>query len=454
MNIAELFINLGVKGGDKTVGAFSQMQKGLKDTSSMALETKVALIGAVYAMERLFAASGQKGTDLTNFNAVVGVSTKTLQEYQYAARQVGVSNEAVGGTFKALQSVMTKTLMGEGAPKGLARVAQLTGSITPEDLKKFSEQPQLLLQRLQQYASKEKDKGLKNEVLKSFGVGDDMAAALNRQAFRPEVLSNAPTYGNKEVGQLDQANIAWSNLKNTIEMAVGHFNAKHGGELVEGLTKITDKVIGLAEALVKLSEKLHAMEWFGKMVEGWTGIFKGLTAFVEHPLDTIKEAASSTAEAVHGAAIAAGDAASEGAKKLVPTISDPRVAASMAGAMGGYSGVGFPAAKQPAPAPTVATTLQKTTINPVQNKTQIMPIQNKTQIIAIKSGATPGLPNPANAIKPTNLPPIVANKTQTVNVQQNLNFQHDGKDAQKVGDSTKKAVKDAFRQLPSQAQGT
>jgi hypothetical protein len=43
---------------------------------------------------------------------------------------------------------------------------------------------------------------------------------------------------------------------------------------------------------------------------------------------------------------------------------------------------------------------------------------------------------------------------QNINVNQNLHFQHDGKDHKKTGDSTHKAVKDAFRQMSAQGQGS
>jgi hypothetical protein len=281
MDIGSLFLNLGVRGTDKTVGALTNVKKGLSETASLSLEAKAGIVGAIYALERLFATSGKAGTNLANFNAVTGESVKTLQQYQYAARQVGISNEDVEGSFKGLQSAMTKTLIGEGAPKGLARVGLLTGGISQQDIKKFAEQPQLLIQRLQEYSKKETNIGLRNETLKSFGISEGMIAALSRQAFRPDVLKRAPTYSSQEIGQLDKANIAWSNLGNKIEMAVGHFNAKHGGQLVSDISKIVTQVIKLVEAFTKLSEQLHIFEVIGKVFEGWNLILGGVSSAVD-----------------------------------------------------------------------------------------------------------------------------------------------------------------------------
>ena len=260
MNIAELFVNLGVTGTKKTKDALGEVKGGLKEAGSMALETKAAIIAAMYAVERMFSASNKLGSGLTNFNAELGVSTDTLQRYQYAAQQVGVSNETVAGSFKSLQSSMTKILMGEGIPKGLARVALTVGGMEPGDILEYQKNPEKLIQKLQEYAQKETNIGLRNENLKGFGLGDDMIAALSRNAFRPEVMQKAPVYSDREIKALDKNNAAWKNLGQRIEMAFGRFNAKHGGEIIEGITKIADATFRLIDALTQLAEKVEAFQ--------------------------------------------------------------------------------------------------------------------------------------------------------------------------------------------------
>lgn len=281
MKVGELFLDLGVEGSEKTLGLITGVKGGLQSTASEGLAAKAAIVGAMYALQSLFSTSNKTGNDLSNFNSLLGVSTKTLQQYQYAARQVGISNSEMEGTFKGLQSTMTKVLMGESAPKGLAQVAQLTGDIDMEDIQAFANKPELLIQRLQQYAQLEKNVGLRNEVLKSFGIGDGVMAGLTRNAFTSDVLSRAPTYSDSDIKNLDKANAAWSNLGTTIEMAVGKFNAKHGGELVKDITLITEKVIKLSESFITLAEKLKIFELIGKVFEGWGMIFDTINQEVD-----------------------------------------------------------------------------------------------------------------------------------------------------------------------------
>ena len=257
-----MFVSLGIKGNDKTVAALQETEKGLKDVASLSLEAKAAIVGAAYALERLFQSSGHKGTELNNFNTLLGQGTQTLQQYQYALRQVGVSNEETEATFKNLSSTATKARFNLGArPTGLAQVAKYTGgAITNQDLARYEAHPEEFLKRIQEYAKKEKDIGLRNEVLRSFGLSDASIAGTIKADFSKRGLNKAPVYSENEIASLNKANIAWINLGNHIEMAIGHLNAAHGGELVRDFTLITDSLIKLSAAFLKIGESTHAFK--------------------------------------------------------------------------------------------------------------------------------------------------------------------------------------------------
>lgn len=269
INAGELFVNLGIKGAEKTVGALESTAKGLKGAMSLSLETKAALVGVFYVLERLMQASGQAGQGLQNFSAVLKTSAQTVQEYQYAGRQVAITNEQMMSSFGALQAAMTKTLMGKGAPEGMARLAKLTGNVTAQEVLKWQQNPELLIQRLQDYVGKEDNAGLRNEVVKSFGV-ESLLPGLVQGVFSQKNFDKAPKYSNKEIDSLSSANRGWSNLGTKIEMAVGHFNAKHGNEIVKDISKIVDAIARLAEALQKFGEKHKILDKISTAIDGLT----------------------------------------------------------------------------------------------------------------------------------------------------------------------------------------
>lgn len=289
MNIAELFVNLGIKGSEKTLSALGGVKKGLGDITSTSLETKAAILAVMYGLEQMTAKSGAAGTGLTNFTAFTGQSAKQLQQWTYAARQAGESSEEFTNNVKSVQSALTKTLMGEAAPKGLAMVARATGGITKEQLKAMAENPFLMLERLQQYALKEKNTGLRNEVLKSFGLSEATISGMARNAFNPGVFAKAPTYSDKELGSLDKSNIAWSNLGQKIEMAFGHFNAKHGQELVGEIDHIAMAVIKLSEALILLADKAKVFGLIGWAAEKATALLQVMGIGVDDALGKHKK---------------------------------------------------------------------------------------------------------------------------------------------------------------------
>lgn len=378
MNVGELFLNLGVKGTEKTVGALTDVKKGLSETASMSLEAKAGIVGAIYAFEQLMAASGRAGTDLSNFNAVTGVSVQMLQQYQYAGRQVGISNETVAGSFKTLQMAMEGAAIGKAPPAGMAQLAKTVGGIK-EDYKELAAHPEKLLQYAQKYAQLEKNIPLRNQVLKSFGLDDSMVAGLAKNAFRPDVMSKAPTYSDGEVAKLDKARAAWANLGNSIEMAIGHFNAKHGNEMVNDISKITGQVIKMVESFLKLAEVLHLFEHISEVFEGWGKIFEGVT----HEVKAVTGDKQGVMHGLLSEAKSIGSGAYDAAKGALMTVGD---------------------------------LLPKTSLAP--------------DMVSPKAPMTLG-----------------STRNQNNNVNVTNNFSHPGVDPKKTESSSKKAIRDAFRQL-------
>lgn len=259
MNIGELFVELGIKGGDKTVGTLSSIKKGLGDIRDTSFETKAAIAAAVYGLERLMSASAQTGTNLTNFEAITGLSTQTLQKWQYATQQAGGTAEELTGTVRSVQNAMTDLLLGKGNPEGLGWLERMVG-FDPKKAKDTF----YVLEKLQEFA-KAAPPELAAKVIKSFGVSEGVLAAMRRNMYRDDIFARAPRYSKGEAATLDKVNISWGNLGRQIQMALGHLNAKHGLTIINDISKavtetgkLVDKLLLLAEAL-KVFEKLSTV---------------------------------------------------------------------------------------------------------------------------------------------------------------------------------------------------
>jgi hypothetical protein len=361
LNVGDMFVNLGIKGHEKTLGAIGEAHKGMKGLGAMSLEAKAAILAAFYAIGRLITTTGGVGTSLSNYTTLTGLSAKTLQQYQWAAQQVVGTNVNVQKSFEGLQTRVAQFFRGEGGIKGLPWVAQTVG-MTLKEFYGAMNNPELLLQKLQQFAQSKLPAALKRDILSSFGLDDPMMTALMAPgggAFRPSVLKRAPFYSEGEIASLHKADVAWSNMLKKIEMAFGRFNAVHGPQLAQDIGKIADQVIRLTENLTKLAEKAKVFKLIADSFKGWDLIV--------------------------------GSAADMAGGKF----EDYRVGGSKY-----QTGPEF----------------WEGVFNYFRNPKDI-----------------PGY----QATKPS------------VTVNQNLNFQHPGTDAQKTGDSTKAATKEAIAQMPA-----
>lgn len=372
MTIAELWVNLGVKGSEKAVKATEGVKSSLGGVASEGLAAKAAIIGVMYGLERLMSQSGKTGTSLTQFAAFTGLSAETLQRWQYAARQAGESSDELTGNIKSVQGAMTAMLTGHGAPEGMAMLANKVGFDATKARDTF-----YVLNKLQEYANATKGTpDLANRVMASFGLSDGTIAAMRRNAFQAKTLSAAPIYSDKETNQLNKVDVAWSNLGQKIEMAMGHLTAKHGMGLVKDISTLTSEVLKMADAFTILVEKLQVLQLIGEAFKGWGLIFKGVT-------DVVNTVGKDKGGVLHGIL-------NQGKSSLTGL---------------GQAGKGA-----------------------------FMSLQDSIAAPSVKSTG--------------------GNKTNNTNINQNLHFQHDGKDHKRTGDSTKKAVQDALRQMPAQNQGS
>lgn len=366
MTIAEFFVNIGIKGDGGVKKGLQGVKGGLSDVKSMSLEAKAAIIGAIYALERMMSTSAKSGTGFMNFATLTGQSAEELQRWQYAARQVGVAGEEMEGSFKAVQQAMTNMLLGKGAPEGMAMLANKVGFDPAKARDTF-----YVMEQLQKFA-KTVPADVGNNMMKSFGVSDNVISAMRQNAFRPEVRNKAPMYSDSEIGRLQKVDVAWANLGNKFQMAMGHLTAKHGLGMVKEISQLADQVLKLLSAFTLLAEKLELIKGIGKVFEGWTKIFEGVTAIASGKV-SIKDITDGYKDFVVGA----------------------------------------------------GTSLQEAVYGKDYQEAVAPPTKG------------------AGKEKPT----------QNINVNQNLNFQHDGKDAKKTSGSVHKAVKDAYRQMSAQGQG-
>lgn len=449
MNVGELFVSLGIKGGEKTLSTLGLAQDGMGKIRDLSFEAKAAIAAATYALEKMFAASGQHGVALEALSTVLGTSTKTLQEYEYAAKKVGISNEQLGGTFMSLSKISTDILMGKARPEGMNRLMDTLrqhGEILKytgpgESFQTAAQNPEVLLKALQSYSQVEQNKALRNAVLSSFGITDpNMIRALVEGRFNPKEFREANVLTAGQVKSLDQNFERFTAIKDKLGVGFEKIVAAFGPQFLTEIEKITPKVLGLAEAFARLVDDAPVLQGIGKIFEGWGYIFDGITAAVKEireywewfqhsdagaefnkRLENIEGGASSAVDAVTGV-ISKGAELIESAKSLFGAQPSPQQPAA-AGPAGSQARPALPQLVVPRPAGAQGAAPAALAPRPALGERQASPAP-RVQVIA----------------------PPQASAGPSAEINQTLNFQSTPDNPGAVAHDVKKAVRDAFRQ--------
>ena len=107
MQIGELFVKIGIKGGKESVATMAQ----LKATT---LATKAAIIGAVVAFAKMSQEARKLAMQLDVFEKTTGLSGDSLQKLSYRAAAAGVSLDGLDGTLQSIQQRVTDISLGQG----------------------------------------------------------------------------------------------------------------------------------------------------------------------------------------------------------------------------------------------------------------------------------------------------------------------------------------------------
>lgn len=274
MKIAELFVNLGVKGGDESSKSVDSVKGKLGEARSMGLATKAAIAGAILGVAKLSAESNKAGKDLRQFTDVTGISNQVLQRWQYAGTQIGATNQEVENSFKSVQSAMLDLLMGGQGPEFFGLISESVG-LDPSKLR----DTEYVLKKLQEFA-KQAPPELATKALGSFGLSESIIAGMRRNAFNADVMRNASIiYTEQEVKNLDRLNAKWANFFDTVQKMAGRFNAEFGDYFIDGLTKVTGMIVKLVKELTVLSKNVQLFDKVETALKGATRIAEIATGF-------------------------------------------------------------------------------------------------------------------------------------------------------------------------------
>ncbi len=273
-SIAELFVNLGVKGDGEAKKALKSIDTGLGDIKSVSMEAKAAIFAVIYGFQQLMSHSMQTGMGLSNFNAETGLSTQRLEQYTQAMKRATGSGEAMAGVFKQIQMQQAKMKFTGQGMEGFGAVASKMKNV---DQTKFLNDPEYLLQTVSKFANdKTIPKGDLNYFVDQLGLSG-LLSAMRKGAFEEPELKKGVVHSTSDINALARTQGKYSDMESRLSLAVDKIFAKFGPTLIPAIEKIGTASLQFADAVLRFEKAIGFLSSLGT----------GLSA-ITHPIKTIE----------------------------------------------------------------------------------------------------------------------------------------------------------------------
>lgn len=282
MKIAELFVDLGVKGGDQTQNTLKGVKGGMNQVKSSSIAAKAAIIAAIYGLQRLTTASMNAGVAQTQFSNLTGLSTKKLQQWQHANKMAGGSAEEVTGVVTSMQQAFAQLQLGEGPAKylglfaeGLERVGE---SLDPEQMRDSF----YTLEKFRAFVKGggSGNVGIDNEIGASLGISQGIIAGSRGGLFDDSILNRARIVSDRQAKEAMRIKAMWTDLGDTIEKEIGKLNTQFGGKLVKDLTDLVKQFAFLTAEIIKMSNEMGVFDRLSTAIQNLANLLdlvRGIT---------------------------------------------------------------------------------------------------------------------------------------------------------------------------------
>jgi hypothetical protein len=257
MTIAELIVNIAVKGSEKAIQGLGKVKEGLGNIADSSLMAKAAVLGVVYGLEQLTMLSSHTGMELKKFGDFTKLSTDDLQRWQFVLRQTGVSSETTASTIKSLQSSIAQMQQGKGPPGGLNLIAQYTGGLEKD---KVNDTFYMMEKMRQFFKNPLVPPAMANEIGKAMGLSEDAIQGFRTMSMNVKDVKPSFIYTDEEIQRLARVQVQWDNLFEEIKMFGVRLGGSFGNEAVSALTDAFHLLTDVSKAVGKLLEQFPALK--------------------------------------------------------------------------------------------------------------------------------------------------------------------------------------------------
>ena len=265
MTVGELFVKLGFRVENKESFDRAVAQLGLAESKAINLKRGAIGLGAAFAGLMWFTTNA--ATNLFKFHLVTGLSTRALQDWQFAGARAGVAAAEIADVFKNLQQQQVAIQFGEG---NLAPWA-LLGIDSRQD-------PMPVLWQIHERVKLTAGMGAAQAryLTTKLGLSEAMFQFLRRDDLERGQLEEKFKTAEETQKTFDELNGKLAQMKEKLELVAMQFGVTFGPKLIEFMERFT-RAGGPLDKFTDWLQKLSANTAEGeKMRAFWIHVAEGI----------------------------------------------------------------------------------------------------------------------------------------------------------------------------------
>ena len=266
MKLADLYIDVDVKGDKETGKRLEKTNNWLKDIKDSAVGAVGAVRGALGWLNNFAADSLSAGMALQQFANLTGLSTEELQKWRYWAQQSGVSADAMDASIKNIQRSMAQLKLHGNVPEGFRVIAEAEG-ITDQDVN----DPYEILRKIRHYALTHNrnaaEKAVTDRLLSGAIGNEQVEGALLSSHFDPNSTPRGQMFSKDQERTLASLSVRLQNLITHWQHRQGFTVAKFGPEVMTDIEKAAAGFEHLADALARVAKEYHVIGHLASFVK-------------------------------------------------------------------------------------------------------------------------------------------------------------------------------------------
>lgn len=255
INIAELFVRVGLTDENVVLKGLKKVGEGFKAAASEAWQMKAAVVGALYGLERLTKNASQEGLELRKFADTFGLSTEKLQEFQIRLREWD-AEEDLQPAIIGLKKAITAAQFGQADSDMLAGMNMF--GIDPFKVESEFEIIERIGNKIKSTSGAERSKALFGAS--KLGISDNLFQGLANTDFK-KAIDKSLILTPKQIATLSDINKEWKQFWWNMQRFGTSAVAAYGGAFIGSLSN-TVKILRDASGWVgDMLREFEAMKY-------------------------------------------------------------------------------------------------------------------------------------------------------------------------------------------------